>query len=367
MTRIQISGGLYASCLCVMIFTGPMLLLPTQLIHAAGQEGWLAAIGGGCVGLAAALIGVVASARHPGMEPAEIARTVLGDLPGRLFGTLYAASALLVFSRGLQEVYNFTSIALLTRTPALVLIGSAVLVVLYGVWLGLEPVVRVSFQALIALGAAHLMVVLVMREVNVLQREPFLYRGIGSVLQGTVQAAGWFTDAILGMTLAAHLKRPQEAVRWTVIAVVGGVIGVAKVTLEIALTFGPDVPTRLLFPIYEMAQLLALSSAVERFEVLMVIVWLSGMIVRLSLALYASASAAATAFGFKSHRYVAVVLAGVGTILLRLWSTPLDFVQWRTSGTAAILNLAAGFGLTLVLLLGSLLHQRAKGRRGVGA
>lgn len=368
MKRIQISGGLYACLLFCQLATTAVLLLPAPLIKTAGQEGWLAVITGALLALVPTLLGVYVCVRHPGQGPAQIARTVLGNWLGAMVGFLYAAFAIFIFSMVMRDLYDFLSGVLLNRTPGFVLVAGMGVVVLYGIWAGLEPLARVSFQVVVALVTGiMLMELLCIREYSLLQREPFLFRGVGSLLQATVLPGSWLGEGIFAMSLVPHLKQPRQAFRWTLIAFGGTVLLLSSVILNTVLVLGPDLPSRLVYPTFTLSELVNLGSAVERLEVLLVIIWTSGMFIMLGLYLLAASTAVSQAFGLKHHTVPATVLGVTGVWLVRLWPSALDLMEYGISDLRLVIHFSFIFGIPLLLLAGSLVHGARQRRRSASA
>ena len=368
MSRIQISGGLYACLLFCQLSTTAVLLLPAPLINVAGQEAWLAVITGALLGLVPTLLGVYVCTRHPGQEPAQIARTVLGKWLGGLVSFVYAVFALFIFSLVMRDLYDFLNGVLLSRTPGLVLVAGMGAVVLYGIWTGLEPPARVSFQVVVALVAGiGMMELLCIREYSLLQREPFLFRGVGSVLRATPLPGSWFGEGLFAMSLVPYLKHPRQAYRWTFIAFAGVTLMIGSVVLNTVLVLGPNLPARLVYPTFTLSELINLGAAVERLEVLLVIIWTSGIFIMLGIYLLAASTAVTHTLGLKHHRVPGAIFTVIGVWAVRLWPSGLDLMEYGTSALRMVIHYSLLFGIPLLLLAGSLVHGVRQGRRSVSA
>lgn len=368
MKRIQISGGLYACLLFCQLVTTAVILLPAPLVNMAGQEAWLPVITGALLGLAPTMLGIHVCVRHPGLGPGQIARVVLGKWLGSLVSFLYAAFALFIFSMVMRDLYDFLSGVLLNRTPGLVMVAGMGAVVLYGIWAGLEPLARVAFQVVVALTAGVILLeVLCIREYSLLQREPFLYRGLGAILQGTPLPGSWLAEGVFSMSLVPHLKQPRQAYRWTLVAFAGAVLVLASIILNTVLVLGPDLPSRLVYPTFTLSELVNLGSAVERLEVLLVIIWTSGIFTMLGIYLLAAATATSHALGLKHHRVPAAVFAVVGVWLVRVWHSPLDLMEYGVSDLRLVIHFSLLFGIPLLLLAGSLVHGARQRRQSASA
>ncbi|MDF2628613.1 MAG: gerKB2 [Symbiobacteriaceae bacterium] len=345
-----------------------VLLVPGPLISKAGQEGWLAVFTGAFLGLVPTLTSVYVAVRHPGQGPAQIAQIVLGKWLGRLVGAVYAAFALWIYSLVLRDLYDFMTSVLMTRTPGVVLVASMAAVVLYGIWGGLEPLARVAFQVVTAVGTGVVLLMLLSsREYNILQREPFLFQGLGAVLESTWETATWFSEGVIAMWLVAHVKQPRQAFRWTLIAYLCAALTLAGITLTISLVLGPNLPSRLLYPTFSLSEIISLGAAVERLEVLLVIVWTSGIFIMLGVYLLATSTAAAHTLGLKSHRVTAVVLTLAGVWIVGLWPSSLDVAEFSGAPLRLLVHGGTLVFIPLVLLVGTLVHGALQRRRSASA
>lgn len=349
--KIRISGGLYACLLALFLSVGPGLILPGVLVKVARQEAWLSLI---IAGAGASLAGVLTCwialqfGRH---SPGEAARIGLGRLPGALVSLFYAGCLLWISSLTLRQVQDFGESVILPGTPGILIGALMSLVALYGVWAGLEPLARFGFTVLAAtLLLFGVLPLLLLREFRLLHVDPFLLRGILPVLDGSLTALDWLCQVVIGLSLIPHLNRPQQAIRWTLVGVAGATLILAFLAGLTVLIFGPILPSRLTYSTYYLFQAISLAQFMERVDVLVVLVWLTGMFIRIGLSLHAAAEAVADGLGLRSHRWAAVALTLAGQALTFIWPGGLDYLQWGTSEQKGAVYLAAE--ATIVLLFG---------------
>jgi spore germination protein (amino acid permease) len=341
--------------LAIYIHVAQILFLPGPISKICGQDAWLAILIGGGLGTLSGLLVVWICARHPGQGPAQIARSLMGKWAGSLVGLVYAAFMTWIFSLVLRDILDFVVMVILPGTPGRVIVSMFAAVALYAAWDGLEPIARVSFQVLVAIVApVALLPLMQVREFRLLQVDPFLYHGFGSVLRGAVIALPWFGESVGLLSLLSHVKHPQKTYGWVVVGMAGGTL---LLTVLVALTvfiFGPDLPGRYIFPIYYMIQMISIAKIVERIEVVLVTVWLSGMWLKASFYLFAASESAAHSLGLKHHRWPAVVLAVGGVILSQVWTSTLDLIYWNTTPGAVVSLMAVEYGLPLLLAAATL-------------
>lgn len=358
---VTISGGLLACILSIFMHTAQVLFIPAAHAEAAGQEAWLSILVSAAVGFTAVLLGVWVCSRHPGMGPAQIARALMGKWLGGLVGLIYAAFFLWLLSLVLRDILDFALVVLLPGTPGRVVVSTLALAGLYAAWHGLEPIARVSFQVVVAITVAVFSIpFLVFREFGVLHMEPFLYHGLGPVLQSGLGYSAWFAEGIVVMTLIGHLRRPKQALPWTLVGAAGAAFILAWETAITMLVFGPDLPGRLVFPVYSLVQMVTAANILERIEVVLVIIWMSGMFIKVSLCLYAAAEATQYSLGLKTHRWAALCFAVVAVFLSQIWKGPLELVEWGASALHQVVHGSFEWGFPLLLLVFSLMRGTVK-------
>lgn len=355
--RATISGGLLASILYVFMYAAQVLYLPSALAAENGQSAWVAALLGGLIGMTAPLLGAWVSMRHPGLGPAQIARTVAGKWAGILIGFVYAGFFTWLLSLVLRNIMDFSMIVLLPGTPGRVVATVLVLTGLYAVWQGLEPVARVAFQVVVAVTVGALSIPLLSyREFSILQMEPFLIHGVGSALHSGILASSWFAEGFVVICLAGHLRHPSKAFAWTLLGAIGAILHLAWLVALTVLVFGPDLPGRMIFPVYSMVQMVTAANILERIEIVLVIIWMSAMFVKVCVCLFAAAEAAQQSLGLKTHRGPAVCCTLAAVLLLRVWEGPLDLIEYGASELHQWVHGGIAWGVPMLLLVLSLVR-----------
>lgn len=326
--RIQISGGLLASLLFAFTLVSPMLYLPSALVKITGQSAWLAIILGNLGASLPGLLAIALSRRLPGLMPAQIARRVAGRWVGGLWGLLYGLFFIWTYGLTLRDMIDFGQVVLLPETPGYVVAGSIALTVLYVTWEGVEPIARISFAMMavkvLALGGMPLTLV---KEINLLQVEPFLDHGLGSLLRASGYVTPWFAECLIVASLAPNLRPGDRPYRWFLVGAGGSTLLLALMVLIMSLVFGPDLPSRLTYPTYSLIQLVTLGRTIGRIEVILAAVWISAIFLKLSLCLYATATAWSQALGTDTYFRKMLVLASViGFLVPFIWSGPLSMI-----------------------------------------
>lgn len=363
MRKVQISGGLLACLVTVVLHAAPVVYLPSPLSKITGQEAWLAVILAGLCGFVIGSLAIWVSARHPGLAPAQISRLVLGKWAGGLVGLLFAGLFTFLFSLVVRNVLDFSVMIVLPGTPGLVIAGLFVAVALYCAWSGLEPLARVSFQVLVAVVVAvAALPLLEAREFSIKQLDPFLNQGVPALLQATFIALSWFGESVFIMSLIPHLKNPRSVYRWFGVGIAGSTLLLTVLVAQTLLVFGSQLPGRFLFPVYYMLHLISIAKIIERIEVILVTIWTCGMFVKAVLYLLVAAEASAQSLGLRNHRWAAVAVTVVGLMLTQIWRSALDLIYWASTPGSVIFFLSFEVGIPVVLLVASVIRSAVRGQ-----
>lgn len=364
--RIQISGGLLASLLTIFGEGSQILYLPSALFKVVGQEAWLAMFLGNAGGSLVGLLGIAACMRYPGLMPGQIARRALGKWLGGAVSLLYGAFFVWIYILVLRDLLDFAQIVLLPETPVWVLCLLVILPVLYMSWEGLEPIARVCFAIFVVKGLSVLLIpLLVSKEYSRLQLDPFLYHGWGALLRSVGEVVPWSVECLIVMSLVPNLRRGAKAYRWFALGMAGATAIVALLMIPTALAFGPDLAARFTYPVYALVQMIMIGRTIERIEMVLVIIWLFGILIKMCLCLYAGAAAWSHAFGDDSrYRKAAILATSIGALLTALWSGPLDLMAMTRTRVWSLGTIAVAVGLPLLLWLASLRHRKASPQQG---
>jgi spore germination protein KB len=362
--RIQISGGLFTCLIGVYLTVAQYLFLPAPLVKEAGQEAWLALVIAGFAGtLVAGVPATLVAVRHARLGPGQIARHLLGKWVGGLVSMLYAGGLLFIFGLCLRDIVDFTQMVLLPGTPGVAIVILFGGLCLYGIWHGLEPLVRVAFQTLVFMVvAAGTLPLLQLREISIKHVDPFLYRGWGALVRATFIALPWYTEIVAVMALVQHLKHPRKVWTWLAFGSAAAVVPLAMLTFHMTLSLGSELPGRFLYPMYYLVQLISVAKIIERIEIILVIIFLTGMFIKSSLYLYIASEATAHTFGLKDHRGAALLLVVIGGVTAHLWGSTLNLIYWEDRTDFILLKLGLEVGIPVLLLTASVIRQLVRGQ-----
>ncbi|WP_426451367.1 GerAB/ArcD/ProY family transporter [Paenibacillus sp. S-38] len=332
----KIAGRQYLIIGILYTIGDPILIVPSILADHAQGDAWLSALCAWAGGLGFLLLYRALTRAFPGMGVTEMAEAALG----RTFGRGAALAVLLPFwlllsASLLRELSDFTTTQVMPETPIQALYVIILVVVLYGLSRGLEPITR-SSEILFpwVVGLFGLLTLFLLPEIKAVNLEPVMAHGWQPVLKGSyAMLAIPFMEVFTLLMLLPYVSgAPGQAFRQYALAVaIGGFTVVFIITLAL-LTLGPDITARSIYPTYVMAKKIHIGNFLERLEIIITILWMITIYFKLIITMYAMVIASAKVARLKSYR---PLLIPFGTLLVILAQiiTPntVDFYDFTSS------------------------------------
>lgn len=366
MDKSRISSVQLLMLLLIADLATEFLYVPSITTKAAGPDAWISLLVPATVyALSVAVVCVALARRFPDEVFPKYLTEVLGRIPGKLFGALYVAVFIHITSVMVVEGAQFVNTNFLIETPVLVLQLVLAGVAVYGVYMGIEVIARhneIVFPIFIF--SLTILIILVVRDINFYNYLPILENGVVPVIKGSMTPAAWRGEVFVILMLFPYLNQKEKGLQTAVgMVLIAGLI----VTVVVAVTlgvFGDLFTSRLTHSGNALARYISVAGILERMELIIVIIWVAGVIVKLAIFYHASSVAAATTLGLKNYQVMAipVALATIitGNIFYGSYIQVVDFISkvWPYYGAVIELGIPA-----LVLLIAIF---RKKGAAGHG-
>ncbi|NLU49119.1 MAG: endospore germination permease [Syntrophomonadaceae bacterium] len=287
------------------------LIVPAVTAGTAGPDGWMAVLlPATAYGLLVATVCVALARRFPAQVFTGYLPQVLGWLPGKLLAAAYTFFFAHVNSLILTQGTQFIHTAFLRDTPvlvlALVLAGAAA----YGVYLDIEVIARQNELVFVVFVLSFvILVTLVAREVSIDNLKPVLENGLVPMVRGGMVPAAWRGEVFVILMLFPYLNQKEEALPSAIMVVVLVGLLAGTVTATTIGVFGAPLTSRLVFPVFNLAQYISVADILQRMEILLVIMWIGGVIVKLAVFYHTASIAAATTLGLKSYKPAIIPVA----------------------------------------------------------
>ncbi|MGF7033021.1 spore germination protein KB [Paenibacillus mucilaginosus] len=351
MKREQISVSQLSALMCMFIISSSTLLIPTYLASQAKQDAWIAVTAG--IALSCLLVPLYTklSGTYPGMTLMQYSEIILGRLPGKAVGLLFWAYLLILTSGLLRQLGEMITTLTLPQTPIQAIHAVMVLLLVFSVRRGLEPVGRAAeiFLPWVLLFILCFLMFLA-PEIEINHLLPVMEHGLPPIIKGTLTLIGIpYLDLVVFLMLLPHLRRPEKSGKAFRFAMLSGGGIVLLFTLCSILVLGPHTTERSVYPLFQMAQKVNIGNFIQRIEVLVGGLWFISLFFKITVCLYACALCATQLFGLRGYREITYPLGLIIWVLAMIIAPSsvyfLDFIReiWTVS--------TLPYGLLLPLLL----------------
>ncbi|ARU62786.1 hypothetical protein CBW65_18775 [Tumebacillus avium] len=273
----------------LMLMTGnyiteaTLISLPAQIIGIAQQDSWLAYLLPTLVMVFILYLLARTLNRFPQQDLFE-AVVNRWSWAGRGITVLYILFFFFILTRDMRMMLDFVNNALLLNTPLLVIGILTVITLVMIARGGVELLGRMTelFFPLFFLVVMAIPITL-FKELDYKYLQPFFDQGLVKLLQGSWLALPYFAESFVVVFLCAGTRLPFKRVVYGLF--IGfGMLEVLMVTNT--LTLGTHLSARMMYPNHEMIRQIRLTDFLDRFDLLIVAVYLPCLLIKLSVSLF---------------------------------------------------------------------------------
>ncbi|MFS0726505.1 GerAB/ArcD/ProY family transporter [Paenibacillus sp. 1P07SE] len=300
MKQYQISDIQFFLIIFVSVTSLTFFSIPTQLIPEVKQDLWLSMAIGAVIDIYVAYILFWLGRKYPGQSLIEYSRSVLGPI-GNVFGFIFVLFFFLVIVSSMWLFSKFLSTALMPETPGIMFSATMTLAISWTAYHGLESIAKMAqIISMLILGASILLILLSIRQVNLHFLLPQFENGLGPAIKGAGFTASWFGICIVMAMLMPFMRNQERTFKMKISAVLLGTLVMTMTFLCCLTVLGPYMASQIDFPIYYFSRTLHLTF-IERFDILLMLIYISGAFITFSTLYYAASLGAAQLFGTRSH------------------------------------------------------------------
>lgn len=256
--------------------------------------------------------------RYPNQTMVEYSETILGSLLGKLVGLNFIAVFILGAMMYLMDVSYFLNITLMPETPVYVFSLVILLISAYAVNAGLEVIARLSE----IIGPIMILSILVvfflnLNAVKFIQLLPMFQHSPSEIFKESLRTTSIFGLCItMGMFMAYH-NIPQKALKAKLTAISMGAFLAVLILLQLVTVLGVNMGSIEVFPVFRMTKYIEIGGFFERIEPLMVIFWVAGTFIAVTIFYYTSALGLAQILKLPKYQSLTPFL-GLGILLVSL-------------------------------------------------
>ncbi|NBC69432.1 endospore germination permease [Paenibacillus sacheonensis] len=364
MEQGKISSLQSALLLYMGIISTSLLYLPSITASEAPIDFWMSPIFASAAGFLIVLVIHALSGLYPNRTFMEYLPRIIGDFPARCLGFLYLVTLLNMDGAIVRSYTELMLNAFLKLTPKSIIIVTIVFVCAVTVRSGIEVLGRCAqfFVPLIVLSLL-VIVFLLQSSFDVKEIKPILAHGLGPPARGGRLVSTWFSEFFFLSFLIPYTRDAANSLKWSSFSVIAVLVTMVGMNLSILFLLGED-SARYLYPILIAARYISVSDFIENMESLIVVMWVVGLFIKISLFYYVTAVFAAQWMKLSDYRPI-VFPTGLLIFAFAIWGLPnLMSLVARSSDGGDLNDLMFRLVLPVLLLAIAWLRTRLGGAGG---
>lgn len=303
------------------ILSTVILLVPAITAGHAGRDLWISPLWASIIGIVTVWVACRLHELYPGQTLIEYSERILGRWAGKAVAAMYLFFLLHMSGIILREYGDFVVGSFLNQTPISVVIGTMLLVCAFNVRGGLEVVGRtaqifVPIVLLLFLGVF----ILLIPDLDPRQLQPVLEFGLWPGVKGAFVPSGWFSEFIVIVFLLPYLSNREKGMKAGLLAVLA-VLGTMVMTNAAAFSLFGETTSTYVYPVMVAARYISFADFFEHLEALVMLIWVGGTFVKISMFYYAAVLGTAQWLGLSDYRPITLPI-GFLLLLLGIWAAP---------------------------------------------
>ena len=300
----------------LMIMATVILFVPAVTAQEAGVSAWLVPlIGPTLAGYLAVWTACKLEKRFQGLTLIQYSEIILGKLVGKLLACLYILFLFVLVVLVIREFTSFFSVTIMPKTPILLLNLVLILVGGYAALGGIEVIGRMAqFVLPIVVLSFLLVIILSIPDMDFGYLQPLLEGGVMPIVKSSVVPSSWYGEIGVLVLLLPMLNKTDKVKRKGFITLVAAAVFLTMDTLVTQTVFGAEQTASLMFPFFHLAKYIERGNFVQNIESLIAIMWITGIVIKVSLFTYLISLSISQALGLKSNKLVVGVLMPVQLI-----------------------------------------------------
>ena len=340
-------------CILVLLYTvgTSILVIPPSLVSIAKQDVWISLIFGLVIGLLLVSLYNVIANTFPNYTLFEINEKVLGKWVGKAVSCLFFCFTLLLSSLVLRNIGDFMVTQVMPETPIAFIHALVLIAVIFGSRLGLKVIGRTSevFLPWVFL-FFFILIAFNLHNVEITNIQPVFKQNTKSILRASSVFIGVpFLELVTFLMIHPFVNCPKSSRKGLLIGTLIGGLMIITITIMSILVLGVDVTSRTAYPSYVLGKKINIGGFLERFEVIVALLWIFSSYFKLIILFYVTAVGISKTLGTMDYRSL---LFPMGLILMALSIIVYPngpYVQSFVSNTWP--PFAATFGLFFPLIL----------------
>lgn len=308
--QVTISNFQLMSLIVISTIGASSLYAPAALVRYAERNSWFLVIAGGLAGLLNVSVFLVLNRMYPDKSLIRICKHVLGPWLGGLLAFAFVFYFLDITAWVLREFAHFFIIALNPIIPQSWYLAVGIIMGAYAVSRGLEAFSRVSEIVLFVIVFTFLGIYAVLiSQYHPEYLLPVLENGWLEPLTGIVPVASWLGDVMFISMMLHHVRRTKKTRTFVFGAVTITTVLLLISVLSCTMMFGAKTSETFTYPSISLIQNIRLFRHIERFDAILVAVWVMCSFIKISVYLWCTLQGLAGVLKLEKPRLFLVPLS----------------------------------------------------------
>jgi len=343
--------------------TGHLLFIPVVIGH-AGRDGWISLL---LTLIPAILIGITVallSQRYPGCTMVEYCQLILGKWLGKLVVIIFLIYFLHDASLSVRGFGEFYTAAVTPRTPIIVYFIAILILAGFSVRYGLEVIARTNQAILISLIPIGILAsFLTHKDKDYRNFLPILEDGIGPAMEGALPIISLFSSIFVLSMIFPFVNDTKQLKRYSIISMITLIIMFLGPITGVVAIYGEERAQGLYFPTFLILRDIEIG-ALQRLDILGILLWSLGSYSKIALFLYAIVLALAQLFKLKDKNILVVPIAALLAMISMINSEDLIGIYRFLKYDYPYYSTFVGFILPLLLLIVSQFKKTNRNKKG---
>lgn len=334
-----------------LFFIGTTILVqPSTLASIAKQDAWIAVILGVVISLLIVWLYAKIAMLFPDKSLAEGLGLLLGKWIGKIVSILYIFYFACVSADLLTIIGDFFTTQMIPETPAIVIHIAFMIVIAYGVRLGIETLARSAEIFFVVFFSLFLIFVFtLLPELEIDNIKPVFDQGVKPIVHGMLSFISGSSLTMFTFLYILPSINDAQAIRRSLMkgTIIGGMV-MLIITALCILVLGSYFTDRNFYPTYVLAKKISIGN-LERVEVIIAGMWMITILYKACLYFYALMISISQVFRLNDYRPV-ILPIGMITVILSLLVFP-NSVYMSYFNTTAWLPYVLTLGFVIPLLI----------------
>lgn len=262
--------------LIMFVMIGDMALVyPITMVSGTHQDAWISSLVSMPLGLATVALMLKVHSLYPGLSLIESCLQILGKWLGTAVCLFYLFYFLMASSVYIREIEDFLATQIYERTPGEVFRIMFLILLVYGIRLGLETLGRAAevLLPLFILFLASLLLML-LPQIRLGNLFPIMNAPIPSMLHSVLYGVFYPFGELIAIMMILPYSNIQRNTKKSIF--IGLIIGSTALNLLLFLSItvlGPYLSEHHFYATYVLAQKISVGEFLQRFEALLATVW----------------------------------------------------------------------------------------------